>query len=258
MDQQESRPKARNRDREGAGKSESSWIKQGLARGAVQSQAYAYRRANPSHPIVLIDGNAGDGVGVPIPQLHLFEDRQSHPTPRMLFEIADKLGGVTVILCERNKVKRESLKRLFPRAIILPNNKDVPAHIRPDHRYALWLSDPCGPSGHGVDAMRKLADDPRIRTDFVVILNEGWITTRLRGTSSPMWATSRQRYSQMVSPLWWARELRKTSVAHSKLVAQSANFHFRLLIVANYLADVARRKEFATTPVPRIVPSGES
>ena len=237
--------KVRNRSRERAGKSESSWIKQGLARRAAQSQAFAYRYVNPSHRIVLIDGNAGDGDGVSVPQADLFEGEiNSRPTPQILTELADDLGAADVILCERNKAKREKLMARFPRATILSDHKDASAHIRAEHCYALWLSDPCGPKDHGIATMRALSDNPRIRTDFVVILNEGFIDSRLRGTSDSMWATSRERYLRMVDPLWWAGELRKTSVAYSRRIAQSQGFHFRLLIVANHLGDVARRKEF--------------
>lgn len=249
--------KPRNRRREGAGKSESSHIKQRFARKAVRSQVFAYRRANPLHRIVLIDGNAGDGVGVPIPQFDLFEGEiVSHPTPEILTQIANRLVGVDVILCERKKDRREELKARFPHAIILSDNKDALAHIRADHCYALWLSDPNGPSTHGVETMRALADNPRIRSDFVVIFNEG-SAIRMGATDDPLWEKHRERYPQMAAPLWWAEKLRKNSVAYSKLIGQSANFRFRLLIVANHLGDVARGKDFTVARAkPRLAGEG--
>ena len=247
----------RNRDREGAGKSDRSYIKQNFLRAIVRSQANAYRWKHQGERIVLIDGNAGDGDGVLLPQQDLFDDQVvSHPTPQIITEVADEIGDADVLLCECDKGKRQRLAERFPRAVCLNNNSDVGAHIRPEHRYALWLSDPCGPRGHGVETMRLIAQRSGLRSDFVIAFNQGAIE-RLEATHHEMWETARSRYLPMGELGWWAKELGKARVARSRLIRQSNGFRFHVLVIANHLANIAqapRFEEFFTaSPTLRVV-----
>jgi len=251
----------RNRDREDAGKSDRSYIKQNFLRSIVRSQANAYRWKHRGEQIVLIDGNAGDGEGVPLPQQDLFDDQvSSRPTPQIVTEVADEIGGADVLLCECDKAKRQRLAERFPRAVCLKNNSDVVAHIRPEHRYALWLSDPCGPRDHGVETMRLIVQRPGLRSDFVIAFNQGFIE-RLEGTHHDDWEPSRCRYLPMGDLAWWAEQLGKTRVARSRLIKQSNGFRFHVLIVANHLADIARPPRFdewfTAPPALRVVGGSE-
>jgi hypothetical protein len=191
---------------------------------------------------VLIDGNAGDGHGVEQPQTDLFGDNPSCPTAEMLLEFAVNDGNADVVLCEADAERRAELAARFPEAVIVRDHALAPEYVR-DHVYALWLSDPCGPSGHGVDHMRAIAD--RVRSDFVIAFNEGWITTRLQGTTSGRWQTSRERYLPMSEPFWWTRHLNRRRLARTRhIIHGAANFRYRVLVVANYLAQGATREPF--------------
>ena len=228
-------PKRRNRAREGAGRSDKSYIKQGLIRRAVYAQAFAYRHTHQGASMVFIDGNAGDGEGVPLPQLDLFGDDLSRPTPLILTDLASKVGA-SVLLCEKDRAKHAQLKTRFPQAQIIGNNAEAPSYVPADCTYVLWLSDPCGQSGHGPDAMREIAARSR-QSDFVIVQN---LTAHRRyaGTKDhPLWEVARTRYLPMNDPSYWASLLNKRGVAIGDTIKQSAGFHFRLWVVANYLAD---------------------
>ena len=64
---------SRKRRREGAGWSEHSWIKHDMAAKPVLGQAAAFRARFPDARILLIDANAGDGVGVEKRRPDLFD-----------------------------------------------------------------------------------------------------------------------------------------------------------------------------------------
>jgi hypothetical protein len=229
------------------GKTENSWIKHDFAARVVASQLAAFRCLHPNDRMLLIDGNAGDGVGVPKRQGDLFEgETLSRPTPQLMIELAARVGNADVCLCEVNARKRASLYSRFgrvPGVIVVANNSEVWSAIRSDHRHGLWLSDPCGPKGHGVDHMRTI--DRRLPCDFVVIFNET-STGRIACTHKPnlAWQKSRQLYAPMLEPQWWLDKLRKRYLARSRLIRQSSNFGYRVMIISNYLADAARREPF--------------
>jgi hypothetical protein len=230
----------RDRSREGAGKSERSHIKHDIARKAVGAQIAAFRIRNNGR-ILLIDGNAGDGYGVERPQADLFGENPSCATAEMLVELAERDGNADVVLCEADKEKRSELAVRFPQAVIVGDHANAPHVADSRYVYALWLSDPCGPSAHGVPHMRLLAD--RIRSDFVVIFNEGWIITRLAGTVSDKWKEARERYLPMVCPEWWTDALDRRHLARtSKIINGATNFKYRVLVISNFLSDGVKRK----------------
>ncbi len=234
------RPK-RDRSREGAGKSDRSHIKHDLIRRAVGGQIGAYRLKKTGR-VAIIDGNAGDGLGVNRPQLDFFSDNMSMTTADVATQVAAKVGNAVVILCESDKLRRDAIALRFPDAIILRDNAHAPGSIPSDCEYAVWISDPCGPAGHGVDAMQEVARS--IRSDFVVAMNEGAIV-RIAGTESDLWKTARDRYAPMIeSPTWWADELGRRRMSRTPIINGAANFKYRVLVVADYLADSALRRPF--------------
>ena len=235
------------RRREGAGKSDNSWIKHGFVARIVSSQVAAYRYLHPSDRILLIDGNAGDGIGVCKAQGDLFEgELLSRPTPQLVTELGASIGNADVCLCESNRRKRAELFGRFgrmPGVTVIADNCEVWSVIRDQHRYALWLSDPCGPKGHGVQHM--LTIDRRLPCDFVIVFNET-STDRIAHTTKPnvAWQTSRRLYAPMLDPQWWIDSFRKRYLARSRLIRQSPNFGYRVMVIANCLADAARREPF--------------
>lgn len=238
----------RNRDREGAIKSKNSFVKHDLITKAVKAQIAAYRNRHDGR-IALIDGNAGDGEGVFIPEEGFFafypglvEPLSSSPTAELLMQIAEEDRNADVILCERDPQRRAQLTQRFPLAQIISNNAQACECISSQVRWALWVSDPCGPSGHGHEAMASLAK--RVPIDFVIALNEGWINGRLRGTeTSSRWALARERYLPMANPQWWRQLLCRKYVARThKLIRIAPNFRCRIMVVADYLSQGVRRK----------------
>ena len=232
------------RRRERAGKSDRSYIKHTFAEKVVASYVNAYRVNRPDHKVLLIDGNAGDGEGVVIDsyQEDLFvSDIMSHPTPEILTNVAAQVGNAEVVLCEKDNTKRAALYQRFPDALILADHKEAPSTVRPEHRYVLWLSDPCGPRDHGVKYMRQVGN--RVATDFVVILNHGCIA-RINSTISPLWETSRELYGNYADPQCWREHLNKRYAVLSGVIGQSNNFRFRIMVVSNYLATCCYRHPF--------------
>jgi hypothetical protein len=232
---------SRNRDREGAGKSEKSWIKQGQCGTAASGQVAAFRCVCPDEPIVLIDGNAGDGVGVQLRQADLFEGPQfSRSTPKLLSDLADH-HQATLCLCDHERAKRRLLAEKFPNAHVVASQQEA-AEFAIDNgfKYALWLSDPCGYAGHGVEHMHKVAVQI-VRSDFIIVFNEGALLRAVSVAHSPYWR-KHQEYAPMLAPSWWQQQLQKRYLARSQLINQSNGFHFRLLVASNFLSDAVRRQ----------------
>jgi len=247
-----SKPAKRNRGREDAGKSERSWIKHDLLQKAANGQINAYRVGHSKARIAIIDANAGDGKGVPCPQSDLFEDVSvSIPTATLTVGLGVAHGG-DVFLCEKHAGKRKELTTRFPRANILKNHADVPALLE-DYDYTLVLSDPCGPGGHGIEHLVKIARKVR-HADFIIVFNECFIT-RVDGVRSPSsfeedtpqrraWQKAQQLYAPMIEPKWWAMTLGRRRIARTCLVRASNNFQYRVLVVANYLSHPVQRRPF--------------
>lgn len=237
--------KRRDRSREGAGKSDASWKKHEYLRRVVNGQAAAFRVKHPAGRILLIDGNAGDGFGVKQLQLDLFGENLSVSTAELLVQLGERLGNSDVVLCEKDRAKREVLARRFPHVPVLRDHALAPQCIRQDHVFALWLSDPCGPAGHGAVHMRAVAD--LLPSDFIVVINDGGIH-RIRSTVSPKWQTSRERYAEMIEPGWWRQAVQRPREARTPLIRGSQGFHYHIAVLSHHLSDSARRKPFEVIP----------
>jgi len=219
--------------------SDQSWIKHGFAEGAVVAQVRAFRAAYPREKILLIDGNAGTGKGVPIDRTKAI----SRPSPEILTQLAREIGNAEVLLCEKDYKKRVQLWGAFPAAYIVEHHRDVLNFIRTEHRYAMWISDPCGYGpGHGVEYMVALAK--RLPTDFVIIFNEHALG-RARGTDiDGAWGTTRNLYLPRLDPQWWREILDKKYLARTHKIQTSPNFGFRVMVASDHLAQSCSRFPF--------------
>lgn len=232
---------ARDRSREGAIKSDRSHIKHDLIRRVVGGQLGAWRLRNKGQ-IAIIDANAGDGLGVEMPQLDLFEDVHSTTTAELAVLIGERDLCARVILCERDKQRRIALADAFPGTIIVSDNASALDALPPGCEFAVWISDPCGPAGHGLDAMKKFARS--IRSDFVIAFNEGAVR-RIASTVDDIWLTSRERYRPMIeSETYWADALARRRLARTPLIQGARNFRYRVLVAANFLSNSALRRPF--------------
>jgi hypothetical protein len=233
-------PPKKARPREGAGKSGNSWVKHNLFDQIVSAQVYSYRHKHRAQRILLIDGNAGDGEGVCTGQNDLFEGMQhSRPTAQILMQLAARVGNTDVVLCDHDNKKRLALMRRFPEAIVVEAHEDIPKHVR-GHEYAVWLSDPCGYAGHGVEAMARLVARLPI-SDFVVALNEGALN-RVLHTQSRHWRLARERWAKLEDPQYWLSMLSKKEMHRSaRRIAGSQNFRYRILLISNYTSHAAKR-----------------
>jgi hypothetical protein len=216
-----------------------SWIKHGLTEAAVVAQVIAYRVAHPSHKILLMDGNAGPGRGVPIDHGKTI----SRSSPEILTQLANQVGNADVVLCEKDYKKRSSLCRSFRTVHIVEHHRDVLAMIQPEHRYGVWISDPCGYGpGHGIEYMVDIAK--RLPTDFIIIFNEHALS-RVRGTcDDDAWSTTRGLYLERLDPQWWRRALGKAYLARTHKIDASPNFRFRVMVAADHLAESCGRFPF--------------
>jgi hypothetical protein len=229
-------------ERRGAGWNQKSWIKFGLVQKFVESQAAAFRvRFGKAPRVLLVDGNAGNGQGVHLPQPDLFlGDAIAKPTPSIICDLAERIGA-DALLCESKIVRRELLMHQFgKRATIIDDHDKVPSHLK-DYNYVLWLADPCGTKDLGHMAMREVALRV-VTSDFVIVFNEGWLR-RLRGVKEgePGWCVSHERYMPMIDMDWWTDHLKKRQVGFTPIIPASPGHQFRMLIVSNYLADAVKR-----------------
>lgn len=234
-----------NRRKENAGKSEASWRKHEYLKDAVIGQVSAFN-AKHRAPMVFIDGNAGDGVGVDHAQKTLFGSNISCTTAELLYNLADTFGA-DLILCEKDKSRRRFLIKRFPNAMILEDHMLAPSCIGSHHQYALWISDPNGPRDHGIDAMRRVSDNVKF-TDFVIAFNEGVIASRMTsehgiGKSEAhcrAYRTCQERYVPMMNPDWWTKSLGRRRMSRTKICKASANFKYRVMVVSDYLSSAVR------------------
>jgi hypothetical protein len=239
----------RDRSREGGvGRSENTYVKHALIHAAVKGQLASFRIKNPTKRILLIDGNAGDGAGVPLPQLDIFGASLSAATPALLTDLAGKYDA-EVLLCEKDKATREKLAANFPNTRIISDHAGAPDCVG-GYDYAIWISDPNGPSGQGVDHMRCLSD--RMKSDFVIAFNERFVASirnKIPNSDDPAiiraFEANNARYGQMTDPRWWASQLNRRRLAWTSAVHSISNrFGCRVLTVANFLSDGAARKPF--------------
>jgi hypothetical protein len=241
----------RNRKRENAGKSEASWQKHNIFEKAASGQINAWHVSHPDGKIAIVDANAGDGEAVSRPQGDLFDDNLSLPTPALAVSLAAKRHA-DVFLCEKHDAKRRLLKARFPSATILADHALVPARLN-GYRYALIISDPNGPGDQGIEYLQAIARQMH-QADFIISFCEGFLH-RVNGVAPPIgdasdtpqrraWEVSRQRYLPRLVPQWWTTTLSRRHLARTMLIKASPGYHYRVLVIANYLSHAVQRHPF--------------
>lgn len=248
-DKAERGSKPRNRSRDGAGKSDRSFIKHRPLRRAIRACVFKFDRALQKRAIrpagkgiCLVDANASDGIGVDEPQGDLWEPKKSQSTAEVAIQTAEAVGG-DVILCEIDIAKRAVLKQRFghlPNVTITSHHREAHKYLNErSYAYILWISDPCGPAGQGVQEMRDAAQHPNI--DFVIVFNEGFVRNQLRGIKKAnpdpralaSYRSSQRKYGWTLNYPEWARRLRRSRITVSRYQRQTARFNFRIFIVSN-------------------------
>lgn len=234
-------------DRTNAGSGPLSWKKHRILWRAASGQAHAYRRTHPHDPCVIIDMHTGDGEGVPMPQLDLFGPPPAWPTPLLATRLAAAIGNADVVLCEKHTKARRALAGQFPGAIILGDHAQAASALRPAHRWALVLNDPCGYADHGIETLQHLAS--RMRLDTILVFNEGALRQLLGmkdipTTPDPPFVANvraaRQRYAWMAEPRNWAQTLDARHMARTVLIKASARFHYRVFVLSHTLSQALR------------------
>lgn len=234
-------PPKRNRSREGCISSENSWLKHDLLAQAIQGQMMKYIVTHPGHLVLGVDGNAGDGHGVLKLQLDWERPNMSPTTSDIFNRLKCKYPHtMDAVLCEKDLSRREELVRRYQGVAIIGNNSAAPEHVLREHRYGLWSSDPTGAAGHNIDAMIEFSK--RLPSDFVVVVNFNWLnrfTNKANARLAP-----HQKYSWMSEPAAWADKLNRRHVWQTPLYTMSASFHYRVLVIANYISDGVKRRPF--------------
>lgn len=237
----------RKRQRENAGYSQVSWKKHRLLWRAAFGQAHAYRSTHPEARGLIIDMHAGDGEGVPVPQLDLFGDPPTYPTPLLATRLACTLGHTDVFLCEKKAHARQALASKFPQALILKDHADIGGALRPEHRWALILNDPCGYADHGIPTLQALAT--RVSLDTLIVFNEGALRQLLGMHDMPTTPDPphvariravRPHYAWMAEPRNWAQTLGSKHMARTVLIKATARFHYRIFVLSHTLSQALR------------------
>lgn len=246
------------RDSRAKFKTEHSWQKHSFLRKPIYSQACAFRVSalgRSGGRILLIDGNAGDGIGVEKEQGDLFEPTLSEATPAILMGIAEAVGNCDVVLCEKNKARRVELMHNFPNAIVLINHREALKEIKPAHRFVLYVADPCGLKDMGVEHMRAVnqcAIRQGAKADFVLVLNEGAVEN-VRGLKADTQSarTSHARYDEWLKPEYWFAHFNKRWIARSVRIDQSPRFRYRILVISDWIAREVQKTPWTVDANPK-------
>jgi hypothetical protein len=231
------------------GKTRASFRKHETLLQVIRAQCHAQTARKTPGPMLLVDMNAGDGNGVPVPQLDLFlGERSSRSSPEILYTVAQEFSQTSLVLCESNGPRRRQLEEGFPSAKILRDNALAPTIITQYYNYALIVSDPKG-QGHNVEAMVAItAQVPR--SDFVLTINTVAFARPL-GLHPPEPTSHRivhdawksRKNAWMLDPKAWRERLGKRQVAWTRnVIPASAGFRYRIFVVAHALSDVIRRR----------------
>lgn len=249
----------RCRVNDGAGKSETSWEKHVLMAKALAAQAAKAAEAFRRGRGVIVDMHAHDGGQVDSSQRSLFED-PSGTSSAVMALLTAQLHRCDLVLCESH---RQRLHRLRLRINPLAAARGVPVRFLNNHHklldldwspwaWAIVLNDPNGPSAHGVDVMTHIASLPRLRSDFIVMVNEGALS-RIHGVRPTVQQTdlvhangaqiialrrAKDVYAWMSDPQQWRERLGKRYVAQSVNVTNGKGYRGRLLLLSDSLANL--------------------
>lgn len=257
--------KKRKRFKGNVGRSDVTHIKHQLIETVVSAHVAVLVKKFGTNGTIL-DMNAGDGEGTEKPQMDLFGDNPSCTTAELTARTAEKVGA-QAILCEKNAKQREILKRRFPYAMTISNHKNAVGHIVENCKWIVVISDPNGPKDHGIEIMQQISlTIPQ--SDFIVVFNEN-STGRILGVKDWSEETeindSKHNNSSQINGLrkkkicyqWmmnadrsmpnftgWRVKLGKNRISSTNLIKASRGFHYRIMVISNFLTDAATRGRF--------------
>lgn len=240
----------RRRENDGAGKSAASWEKHTIIAMALRAQAAKAKQAFRGRGVI-VDMHAHDGCGVQTPQLDLFGDHSSTSSAGIAWQTARDLD-LDLILCERNRQRMAALKERFgDRASYLGNNSLLTGVEWRAYSWAAVLNDPNGHSEHSVDVLTHIAAQPTLRSDFIVMINEGSLLRHMglarKGENDHLYSNvqalrgsraAAEVYAWMLQPEDWRKRLAKRFVACSRECTNGIGYRGRLLLLTDSLANL--------------------
>lgn len=240
----------RRREKDKTGKGERSYQKHHLIKQLLQPQI-AILSTKIGRGGLLIDMHAGDGQGVPQPQVDLFGMDDSEATAVLCVRLAEKWQA-DVVLCETRTDRRQALRDQFPDVRILASHNRIPKAIDvAAYPWVIVLNDPNGHAHHGVDVLVHLSTANR-RSDFIIGINEGSLGRHLHVAHSAddsgkinetMLKGSRQaarKYEWMMNRESWRDLLGKRYGASAKFLCGIGAYRGRILLLSNYIGNVNR------------------
>ena len=249
----------------GVGKSEKSWQKHELV-DFIASASLAVGHMKNKGPGIFIDMHAGDAEGVAQPQTDLFREDRSHPTAAIGERLAAE-HGLRLLLCERVKKHQLHLAEKFPRATVIGAHSGAYDHVSKLAYIPGWgfcVSDPNGPGEQGVEDMARIGGLIS-RMDFGVVFAQKSLTgcvsfrdkhiDRLADAPSSIWGRCARfadrnrwmvgdgldRWGKPMPSLEWLERLNRKYMAKTPLIRGSPRFHYRVLLISNFIPDAIKR-----------------
>jgi hypothetical protein len=237
---------------------EHSYIKHDLIQAALVAQVSALA-CTRRHGLI-IDLHAGDGKGHGTRQLampfegdSIAECAASTASATLAVRTA-RATGSRVILCERNRERRQELERVFGEhgALVLGNHARLAEHVDPAaFPWVVVLSDPNGPKDQGVETMVWIARRNRF-SDFVLTINQRAIKGHsalkpdtddtgkgnerlLRGSRE-----TRDRYTWMLVPERWRGTFGKKKAMISRATVKNPAFMGKVVLLTNYVGNLPK------------------
>lgn len=240
----------RHREKDKAGKGQRSHQKHHLIKQLLQPQI-AILSMKIGRGGLLIDMHAGDGQGVPKPQVDLFGMDDSEATAALCDRLAAQWQA-EVVLCETRIDRREALRDQFPAARVLTSHNQVPKVIDVGaYPWVIVLNDPNGHSRHGIDVLMHLAEVNR-RSDFIICVNEGSLQRHLgvadsgddvgkaNGSMIEACRHAKHDYEWMLDRDRWRELLRKRHGVSARFLCGTKAYKGRVMLLSNCIGNINR------------------
>lgn len=200
--------------------------------------------------ICIIDMHAGDGLETPHIQSDFFADGSVNTTPALAVKYG-KMYDAKVILCEKDKDRRESLIKQFgDYSEIIGNHLELTYRDDlPSYDALLIINDPNGHSEQGVAIMQWIEEQNKT-SDFIVVVNCRSIN-RCKGLQIPdkenpfaksLLASRRSGFENewMCEPGQWKVKLRKKQVLPFGPVKISNSMEALILLASNFIPGIPK------------------
>lgn len=225
--------------KDGAGKSAASYEKHRAIRLLAQQRMAIFRMKYWHAPGVIIDMHAGDGVGVPIPELDLFEPPTSEATAELAVRLAGQHPCCGVILCEKKPERRAALAARFGRAVIIGNNAMLLDQGLRRFSWGIIMIDPTGPADAALEIAAHVSSCIRV-SDFITTINAGAIKRCLGLGDEVPGAAKAHAYADQLDPLTWCVKLSKREFAWSKRTVGANGFIAHIALFTNMLGNISK------------------